>query len=429
MGPVRGLVVSIKKYMSTITVELFKPHTGQKSIVEGFADSQHKYCTVSCGRQWGKTLLSLNLLLYWALKEDEIEIGWISPTYRQAKKVAEELNKNMHQLVESFNKSDMVIYLINGTLIRFLSGDSKDSIRGYSFDYLIVDECGYIPDSVIQEAILPTLTVKGKKSLWISTPKGKQGFFFTQYLKGLEPNDSYISFNGISSDNPYADIDFIEDQRKSLPATVFSQEFEGGFVDSSNDVFVGVDRVSVVDAFVVDSKQDAFIGIDTGLTDDFSVLTIISSIGRVLWVETVNNLPLQNIAQKFVSIMERYNVVGGYIECNGIGQAMADQILPKNRRVRKFFMTQDKKTEVVRKLIADIESTNIELPTKDLLPALHTELATYTYKMSSNGKLSFSHIAGGKDDHIDSLMLANYSRVQFMDRKPIRVKGIKPKFN
>jgi hypothetical protein len=78
---------------------------------------------------------------------------------------------------------------------------------------------------------------------------------------------------------------------------------------------------------------------------------------------------------------------------------------------------------MVRKLISDIETMTIELPSETLCPALHREFATYTYKLSPTGKLSFSHISGEHDDHIDSLMMANYARVTFMERKPIRVSG------
>jgi hypothetical protein len=43
--------------------------------------------------------------------------------------------------------------------------------------------------------------------------------------------------------------------------------------------------------------------------------------------------------------------------------------------------------------------------------------------MSNNGKLSFGHINGAHDDFLDALMLANYSRVQFMERKPMSIQG------
>ena len=51
--------------------------------------------------------------------------------------------------------------------------------------------------------------------------------------------------------------------------------------------------------------------------------------------------------------------------------------------------------------------------------------------MSQTGNLSFGHSPGAKDDIIDALLMANLSRVQFMERKPIRISGIskvKPTF-
>ena len=82
--------------------------------------------------------------------------------------------------------------------------------------------------------------------------------------------------------------------------------------------------------------------------------------------------------------------------------------------------------------LGDIETMTIELPSADLCPELHKEFATYTYKLSPTGKLSFGHSNGAHDDYIDSLMLANYSRNQFMERRPIRIKNvnnIKPSFS
>jgi ABC-type multidrug transport system ATPase subunit len=102
---------------------------------------------------------------------------------------------------------------------------------------------------------------------------------------------------------------------------------------------------------------------------------------------------------------------------------MFDLVQPKQRKIKAFTTTQDSKTEIVRKLIHDIETMTIELPTIDLCPDLHREFSTYTYKMSTTGRLTFSHMPGSHDDYIDSLMLANFSRVAFMDRKPLRVMG------
>ena len=154
-------------------------------------------------------------------------------------------------------------------------------------------------------------------------------------------------------------------------------------------------------------------------------MTLISPIGRVMNVVSISQTDINTAATLFLKELQSYNVVGGYIETNGIGRAMYDLVQPKHRRIQRFDTNQNNKTELVRKLIADIETMTIELPSADLCPQLHSEFATYTYKLSPTGKLSFGHSSGAHDDYIDSLMLANYSRVKFMERRPIRVSGIK----
>ena len=60
----------------------------------------------------------------------------------------------------------------------------------------------------------------------------------------------------------------------------------------------------------------------------------------------------------------------------------------------------------------DIEDMSIELPSKQLMPECYNELSSYTYKMSANGKLSFSHPNGIHDDIVDALWLANLARTE-----------------
>ena len=142
-------------------------------------------------------------------------------------------------------------------------------------------------------------------------------------------------------------------------------------------------------------------------------------------VISISQTDINTAATLFLNELQAYNVVGGYIETNGIGRAMFDLVQPKHRRIKRFDTNINNKTELVRKLIADIETMTIELPSEELCPDLHKEFATYSYKLSSTGKLSFSHTAGGHDDFIDSLMLANYSRVKFLERKPITIRPIR----
>ena len=398
-----------------MNITLFTPYEKQKDFISRFGDTDDLFGIVSAPRGSGKTLLGINLMLYWLLQKPNRKGGWIAPVYGQAKSVMDTIVNTSQGVIETSNRMEGTISFVNGSTLKFLSSDSPDNIRGFRFTHVVIDEAAFVKESAIGTAILPTLNPLGKKCLMISTPKGKN-HFFTWYNK-----KDVVSMKFPLTECPYVSEILVEEARKSLPPDIYRQEFLAEFVDSGNDVFTGIDKVSTINLFDNRIRHEVYAGIDTGLTDDMSVLTLIDPTGRVRWIESLNKDNIGNIAEKFMSLMGSFNVIGGYIETNGIGRAMYDLIHPSFRRIKAFNTTQDNKTEMVRKLIGDIESLNIELPTVELCPELHNEFSTYTYKMSGNGKLSFTHMPGTHDDFIDSLMLANYSRVQFMERKPMTV--------
>jgi|MDTF01.1.fsa_nt_gb hypothetical protein len=398
-------------------VQLFTPHKGQRTVIDGFSTSNHKFGTVVTSRQWGKSLLGQNLLLYWLLANPNQKGAWISPIYNQGKKVFQELYNASHKVVSKSNKADLTINFLNGSTLQFLSAERADSVRGFSFNYMVIDEAAYINENGFQEAILPTLTAIGKKCLIISTPKSKN-WFYKYYLKGVDANINYISFRGYSTDNPYIDQSFIAEQRASLPSDIFRQEYEGEFTDATSEVFRGIDNVCTVPNYSNgDRHQRCFAGIDTGLSNDYSVLTIMNEAGRVLFMDRLKGENINTIANKFANNLARFNISGGYIETNGIGRAMFDLISPKQRKLKGFTTTQDSKTQIVRTLIEDIEAVNVELPSKELESECYKELSLYTYKLNTNGKLSFTHPAGIHDDIVDSLMLANKARNEIQTNK------------
>ena len=391
-------------------ISLFHPHNGQLSVINNFADSKHKFGIVATGRQYGKSLLGQNLLLYWLLGNKNAKGAWIAPIYNQCKKVFDEISNASFSVISGKNKADLSINFINGSSIKFLSAERPDSIRGFSFSYLVIDEGAFIRESALTEAILPTLTAIGKKCLIISTPKSKN-WFYNYHLKGQQDDPNYISFTGTSYDNPYADHTFIDEQRKSLPTDIYKQEYMAEFTDAGSEVFRNLDVACRISNYETTNKRErCFAAIDTGLSSDYSAICIMSESGRVLFMERRNGENITSIAERFISILSQYNIAGGYIETNGIGKAMADLIIPKFRKLKGFTTTQDSKISLVRNTIEDLEAGNLELPTKELEPQLFREMSMYTYKLSPSGKLSFSHPNGEHDDLVDALIMCNKAR-------------------
>lgn len=395
-----------------MNVNLFTPYPAQREFIDLYANSPHIFGVLVSPRGAGKTLLSINLALYWLLKNNNSKLGYITPIYSLGKEVFEIIQSRTTDLIESSNKSDLTIKFINGSSIKFLSADRADSVRGFRFHYLILDEVAYLNKQDIENAILPTLNPNGRKCLMISTPRGKN-HFYEYYLKGQEGNSDYISYRIPLNECPYVKTELIEEARKSLPREVFRSEYEAEFTDSTNDVFLNLENRCILDEWTLPNRGDKYYaGVDTGLSSDYSVLTILNEAGRVVFVDRTNNDTIENIANRFVGKIKQYNVVGGYVESNGVGKGMYELMNKHSRGLKPFYTSQDSKMNAVRTLITDLDSGVLELPSKALFPYIYNELSAYTFKYSANGKISFSHPNGMNDDCVDSLWLANGARNQ-----------------
>ena len=393
-----------------MNITLFNPHKGQRNVIDGFADSEHKFGVVSTGRQFGKSLLGQNLMLYWLLKTPSNKGAWISPIYNQSKKVFQEIMNASHKIVKHSNKADLTLEFINGSTLQFLSAERYDSIRGFSFSHMVVDEAAFIKEIAMQEAIYPTLSALGKKCLIISTPKSKN-WFYNAYLKGSNGGSDYISFRGISTDNPHIDDSFILEQSKSLPPEIYKQEYLAEFSESGNDVFTGVDAICILNGWTTyQSNKRYYAGVDFGIQHDYSVLTIMDDSGRVVRVERINGSSYAEIAKQFSTILRSYRITGGFAETNGVGLPVFEMLSKEVRKLRGWNTTNANKAEGIRNLIYDIQEGSLELPSKDFFPHIYNELNSYSYKTGPTGTVTFNAPSGLFDDCVMSLMLCNEAR-------------------
>lgn len=391
-------------------IEGFNPHLGQQKVIDEFVKTETKFGIVVSSRQWGKSLLAVNSLLYWILNNPKSKSGWISPIYKQCRKVFDELVEATKDIVVSANKAELTIEYINGSSIQFLSAERPDSIRGFSFHYLVVDESAFLKQDAFDQAILPTLSALGKKCLLISTPKGKN-WFYNWYLKGLDNRDDVISFKGYATDNPFVDQQFIIEAKQSMPPSVFKQEFEAEFTDDGNDVFKNLEHVSIISRWrEPQSTNRYYIGIDPALSGDYSVLSIMDDMGRVCFISRQTNTTFQSLAGEYNNIIGRYAPRSIAIETNGLGIGLYELIDSRNKVNWKT--TNDNKAKGIQNLIYDIENSEIELPSRDFMPECWDEFSAFSYSQSPTGKLVFSAPNGYHDDIVMSIMLANEQRRQ-----------------
>ena len=382
------------------TIELYKPHPKQLEIHKALERDDIMYCIVPTGRQFGKSLLAENQAVKWAIDNNDWNIAWISPTYKQCKKVFREMNNNLGNC-PAYSKdphlSDLIYSFSNGSQIIFYSAEAYDSIRGESFDAIICDEFRFFHPNAWNEGIKPTLTVTGKKVLIISTPKGKGQFYNLFQLGKTEPR--YISFTATSFDNPHANKDEIEDARRNLPAHIFKQEYEAEFIEDGSEVFINIDEC-IKEAT---KTPILFAGIDLGRADDYTVLTIVNEQDEEVYCERWRHMDWSKIIGHIVETLNRYKPYC-LVEANGAQDAIFEQIRNavnySKVKIMPFVTTSKSKQSIIENLIVKFENKEIGILGYDYQLS---ELQAFTYEYNIKTRaIKYSAPLGLHDDYVMS---------------------------
>jgi hypothetical protein len=377
-----------------LEVQLYHPHPNQKLIHDSINNDPYKYYVLNIGRQFGKSLLAQNQVLFWGLNVKNAKIGWVSPIYRQAKKVFQDIEIAFaNSKFIKTNASDLEIKLPTNSIIKFFSAERYDNIRGETFDYLVIDEFAFIDENAWTEVLRATVLVKGKKVLLISTPKGKNHFYNLFQLDGV--NSQYKSFKMSSYDNPIINPTEIDDAKYTLPEHVFRQEYLAEFIDGGYNLFSGARFANVQTR-----TSRHYAGVDLGRADDYTVVSIFNQNGEQIYVERWRHDTWTNIVTKVTKVLNDYNA-HSFVEVNSIGDAVYEQIrngLINKSKIEPFVTTSKSKQDIIEQLVVACQNNEISFQDKDWLKK---ELDVFTYEYSPKTKsVKYTAPYGFHDDGV-----------------------------
>jgi len=398
-----------------VNLTLFKPYPRQQDIINAcISNDDINYVVVTKGRQVGLTLTGINLSIYWALTDANTTTLIIQPTGKQLRKVLRQFEIGLASFKgKKINKTDMSIEFNNGSIIRLLSGESKDGIRGYTAHYLWVDEAAFISDEVWDSAIRPTTTIStaGKKILLTSTPKGKSNFFFRMYNSGIAK-----TFSLPSKDSPFITQQELDLAKVGTPKALYRQEYEGEFIDDGGEVFNNIESCAVINEWqVYNYNIQYFAGIDWAREDDKSVLTILTGSGEVAYVKQLKGIKWNDIVTQFAFILNEYKA-SCLVEVNSIGSVLFEELIKIYPNVYEFQTSNKSKEEIVLTAVKAFNERSVKIPTKNLYPELINELTIFTFEyLPVSRTIRYTHPPGMHDDHVISFCLANKWRIDHMN--------------
>jgi hypothetical protein len=388
-------------------------HIGQVEIVKDILDHNAFYHVIVTPRQFGKSFMAIQLMLYYALNYPNSKLMFTSPVYSQASKIYKELMDGIRDcgIIKKFNSAENSIIFINDSELFFKSVQLADNLRGYSIDYLFLDEAAMYKPDVFSAVLRPMLTVRGKKCFLFSTPKGKN-WFYELYLKGMNNEPRYLSYKGSSDMNPFANRDEINDARKALPENLFKQEYLAEFIDDGGSVFQGISKISTLTKWQEPIPGDVYYaGIDIAMQGDYFVMTVLNKNGDIVYAFRDTKKQMSFMLKQIDLVFKKYNPRYTLVETNGIGGGIYEFIAKIHRSVAPFNTSNSSKQDIIEDLIFDIQEERVHIPTMEFFPHYINEMNTFSFTYSPKSrKVVYGALSGMHDDTVMSLAIANYAK-------------------
>src|SRR3990172_6202903 len=192
----------IEKFMKIVHVDEglipFNLRSYQRDMIINIRDNRH---VIMCmARQSGKSTGMIGYILWYILFHDHVTVGLLANKADTAREILVKLKLAYIHLPlyiqqgivqGGWNKGS--VDLENGSRI-IAESTASDSVRGYTFNMLCIDECSHIENwDDFSKSVIPTVSSgKTTKIVLVSTPKGLNHFYklwINAQPGAKEPND------------------------------------------------------------------------------------------------------------------------------------------------------------------------------------------------------------------------------------------------
>jgi len=247
--------------------------------------SNFQQALLCCSRQSGKSTTTAVLALQTALcaplwKGKPALVLLLSPSQRQSgelfRKVAG-FYRRLGKPVQAEAETTLTLTLHNGSRIVALPS-SEETVRCYSgVALLVIDEAARVSEA-LYKSVRPMLATSKGRLVALSTPFGKQGWFYKEWIEG----EGWERIRVTAHECPRISQEFLDSERRSLGDMWYQQEYECSFERAEGLVYPDFE-VCLVDPCPVVATR-AYAGVDFGWHNPSCALVGILDKDDVLWI-------------------------------------------------------------------------------------------------------------------------------------------------
>ena len=215
----------------------YTPRAPQLQIHDAVDNS--RFTVVVAHRRFGKTVAAINEAIRAAINcpLERPRIGYIAPTYSQAKRVAwDYLTHYTRPLGATANIAELRVDFWDRR-IQLYGSDNPDSLRGQYFDLVILDEIADQNPKIWNEIIRPALADRKGKAIFIGTPKGQNHFKELRDRAETEQGWALLEFR--ASQTGIVAQEELEAAKREMGDDKYAQEFECSFHASIEGSYYG----------------------------------------------------------------------------------------------------------------------------------------------------------------------------------------------
>jgi len=372
---------------------------------------------VNCwGRQCGKTTTVAVKAIHNAYTNPNTTALVASPSLRQSTIMLDriqELIQNNFILQQGVAKKIRTeIHLHNGSLIVALPC-SENLLRGYTADVIICDEAAFMPEQTITQVMFPMLSATNGSAIFLSTPWGKNHFFYKAYT-----NPDYSVHTAKSTECPLITTEFLQEQKRLLPDEIYRSEYLAEFTETATSFFPQDLIRACVDPTLeqVTDPQHAptaayYAGIDLGKLNDHSVIAVISHDGNLLKLIHLHEFPLSTPYSHVIGYIANANKRMQFekllIDQTGVGEPIQEELRNQDlQNIEGITFTTQTKEALLTNLKLTMEQNRLKLPYNR---CLIEQINQQQYEYTKTGHLTFTHPQGTHDDQLWALSLAVYA--------------------
>jgi phage FluMu gp28-like protein len=377
---------------------------------------------VACmGRQTGKTTTIALKAIYFAITNPNVTVLITSPSLRQSMIMFDRITSFAFQGIRLRNR----ILKVTRTLIQFDNGSriialpcSENLLRGYTAQMVICDETSFMPERIITQVIFPMLSATDGYAIFLSTPWGKDHFFYRAFV-----NPAYQVHKVKSEQCPLIKPGFLVEMKANMTKDAYLMEYEAEFVEAANCYFPqdlirksvelaqksGLEPCTSLEATL--PQGDYYAGVDFGKLQDYTIITVLKREDALLKLVYSHQFPLETAYTNVIGHMVRANQKFGFgnvlVDETGVGEPILEEIRNQGiSNVEGVKFTVQTKEELLASLKIAMEQDRLAIPYDR---QLCTQINEQQYEYAKSGHLQFSHPANSHDDMLWSLALAVYA--------------------